>query len=185
MSNNNKNGFSLIELMVVLAIMTIMTVIIVPRYANNKNAQSMTYARTQIADDIRYVQTYALNTKKFPDGTSPTGGYGIHFQKGGNSYIVFGDKKHAVEPNHAYDSSYPAGSIDYEFFEQMKLVEGVTISKLKLNGVEVDSADYVSTPPYGKIFIAGSNLNVDLEITYKNAAGAEGVIKVNTSGLIS
>ncbi|MDD3006898.1 MAG: type II secretion system protein [Candidatus Pacebacteria bacterium] len=185
MSNNNKKGFSLIELLVVLAIMTIMGAIVVPKYASNKNAQAMKYAKTQIVNDIRYVQTYTLNTKKFPDGSpSPIGGYGIHFQKDKDYYTVFGDKRHAVDPNYLYDDSYPAGSADYEFYEQIDLVDGVHISKLTVNGTEVDSVDYVSTPPYGKIFIAELNTNVELEITYMNSADDTGVVKANSSGLI-
>lgn len=192
MRNKNTKGFSIIELAVVMAIMAIMSAIIVPRYSSYKNAKSMSYARTQIMNDIRYAQTYTLSTKKMPDasspnGISPTGGYGIHFQKGLSTYVVFGDRMHgAVQPNRIYDT----GSAENELFETVSMVSGVTIKGLKLTkGASVSyptRVDYVSVPPYGKVYIDNTADNVTLEITFGNGTPSmDSTITINSSGFIN
>lgn len=177
----------MIELAVVVAIMAIMTAIIVPRYASYKNTKSLSYAKTQMVNDIRYAQTYTLSTKKMPDasspsGVSPTGGYGVHFEKGLSTYVIFGDRIHGVDkPNHIYN----AGSAENELFETVNLVEGVTIFDLKVNDISVPSGvvDYVSEPPYGKAFINDSNSNT-LKIILKNSVGTTEVT-ITSAGFIS
>lgn len=177
----------MIELAVVVSIMVIMSAIIFPRYASYKNAKSISYAKTQMMNDIRYAQTYTLSTKKMPDtsspnGISPTGGYGVHFKKGLSTYVIFGDRVHgAVQPNYIYDAS----SAENELFETVNLVEGVTIFDLILNGSSVNNADYVSVPPYGKVFINGSNGNVTLKVILKNGAGLTAEVTITSAGFIS
>lgn len=193
MKNRNKNGFSLLELSVVMAVMIIMGALIAPRYSAYKKEKSMSYARTQIINDVRYVQSYTLSTKKFSDGTSPTGGFGIHFVKGASSYAVFGDKIHGgVQPDHRYSDTtvYPVGSVECEYFETINLVEGVSITNLRLNkgGVwsTVNSVDYVTLPPYGKVYIDATNTNTTLEITFSNGvSGRTEIVNMSTSGFIS
>jgi prepilin-type N-terminal cleavage/methylation domain-containing protein len=191
MTNKNKLGFSLIELSVVMAIMFLLGAAIAPRYSAYKKEKSMSYARTQLANDIRYAQTYTLSTRKFPDGTSPTGGFGIHFQENSDTYTVFGDKIHGgTAPNHSYTdiTTYPVGSAECEFFESVKLVEGIKVTDIQVikSGVSTfpTAVDYVSVPPYGKIYIDGTNTNATLRITFSNGSRSE-FLTITSSGFIS
>lgn len=180
----------MIEILTVIAITGILAVMIAPRYASYRNAKSLSYAKTQITNDIRYVQNYTLSTKRFPDGSSPTGGFGIRFEKGESQYTIFGDKAGTGTPNQRYDGTD-------ELFETSNLVDGVTITGLRVKkgatwtdipeGTEVD---FVSQPPYGKIFIDGAKSEdyaggIALEITYTNSASASGTVTLTGSGLIN
>lgn len=182
-----EKGFSVIEILAVIAIVGIMSVVIAPRYASHRNAKSLSYAKTQITNDIRYVQNYTLSTRRFPDGTSPTGGFGIHFEKGKPRYMIFGDKAGAGVPNLRYDGTD-------ELFETSNLVDGVTITGLRVrkggSWAASDAVDFVSQPPYGKIFIDGAKNEdyaggIALEITYTNSASASGKVVLSGSGLIN
>lgn len=175
MRNKNEKGFSLIELAVVIFIIAIMTVVIAPRYSSYRNSKSISYAKTQIITDLRYTQDYTLSTKKLLNGDHATGGFGIRFKKGKSSYVIFGDG--GDKPNHKYDGGN-------ELFETVDLVGDVTISDLTVNGVSVNYVNYVSEPPYGKVYIDGSG-DATLVITFTNAAGSTGIITVKSSGSIS
>jgi len=191
MRTNKQKGFSLVEVSIVMAIMVLLGAAIAPRYSAYKKEKSMSYARTQIVNDVRYVQSYTLSTKKFKDGTSPTGGFGIHFVKGATTYTVFGDKIHSgVQPNHIYDSTYPTSSAECEFLETIQLVDGITITNLRVNKsgtwITLNSVDYVTVPPYGKVYIDNTNTNVTLEITFSNGvAGRTEIVNISSSGFIS
>jgi len=175
MRNKNKKGFTLIELLVVIFIMAIMAVVTIPRYASYRNKKAMSYARTQIITDLRYTQDYTLGTKKLLDGTSATGGFGVQFRKG-SSYVIFGDG--GGDPDHAYGGGN-------ELFETVKLVGNVTISRLTVNGNDMDVVNYVSEPPYGKIYINNLDDDVTLVVTFTNNAGLSENITINNSGFIS
>lgn len=193
MTSKNKKGFSLVELIIVMAIMAVLGAVVAPQYASNKKEKSMSYARTQIINDIRYVQSYTLSTKRFPaDGTSPTGGFGIFFEKGKTYYTVFGDKLHGGVVNHHYDAGYASTSSEYEFFEKINLVDGITITNLELVNSATStstfptSVDYVSVPPYGKVYIGGLADTMILKVTFSNGVSSRTeTININSSGFIS
>lgn len=187
----NKKGIGILELMVVVAIIGIMAAAAGPRYSVYKKKQSMSFARTQLTNDIRYTQNYTLSNTKFPDGSNVSGGYGIRFQKNSGTYIIFGDKiQGANNPNGQYD---PASSgLSKEFLESAELPGGVKITNLRINkgvgftDVAGGYVDYVSVPPYGKIFIDNTTSNVILEITFSSSDGSiSEIFNLRSSGFIS
>lgn len=189
MTNRHEKGFTIVEVLAAIAIMGILAVAIGPQYAKNRNAKSLSYAKTQITNDIRYTQNYTLSTKRFPDNSSPTGGFGIHFVRESSQYMIFGDKAGGGTPNKQYDGTD-------ELFETSKLVNGVTITKLRVKKgggwTEVQTVDFISQPPYGKIFIDkvktedyAATGGIALEITYTNAASISGTVTLTGSGLIN
>ncbi len=189
MAKRYEKGSTILEILAAVAIMGILAVAIGPQYAKNRNAKSLSYAKTQITNDIRYAQSYTLSTKRFPDNTSPTGGFGIHFEKGSPQYVIFGDKAGGGNPNQQYDGVV-------ELFETSNLVDGVTITNLRVkrggSWGEVSSVDFISQPPYGKIIIDkaknedyAATGGIALEITYENSASGSGTVTLTGSGLIN
>lgn len=169
---HDKTGFTLIELIIVMAIMGIMFAVTVPQYSKIRDSKALSLGEEQVVNDIRMVQNYAYSILK-NDGSFPVGGYGINFLKDSNEYVIFADKDGDME----YD-----GAI--ETFEKTKLSRDVKIISLKVNSTEeVDGAvDLVFTPPYGKVFIDKNNKIagsfIDLEIVISNSSGSK---TINTS----
>ncbi|MEA2098067.1 MAG: prepilin-type N-terminal cleavage/methylation domain-containing protein [Patescibacteria group bacterium] len=167
-----KNGFTIIELIVVMAIMGIMFAVTIPQYSKIRDSKALSLGEEQIINDIRMVQNYAYSILK-NDGSFPVGGYGINFSNNSKEYIIFADKNGNME----YD-----GAI--EIFEKIELPRNVKIVSLKINSIE--KADgivgIVFTSPYGKVFIDKNNKItesfIDLEIVIGNDSGTR---TINTS----
>lgn len=180
----NQKGVGLLELMVVIAIIGIMSLVVAPNYANFKREKAMSFARTQISNNIRMTQSNTLSAVKLAGGSFPYGGYGIHFMKktstqSGSDYMVFADMP-AV--NGVYDGN------DEERVELISLPDGVVISGMRLKKagfwVDVSSADFVVKPPYGRARINNDITITDLEITISNGSRTE-VITLNSSGYVN
>jgi prepilin-type N-terminal cleavage/methylation domain-containing protein len=168
------NGYTLIETMVVMAIMGIMLVVIGPSYASYQRGKSLSYARTLIINEVRYVQDSTLSgmkTKFSGTMTTPKGGYGMYFQNGATSMIIFGD----LDADGVYDSSN-------EFVETVNLTSGVRISDLNV-GSSTAAVSYVCVPPYAKGIIntlSGATLTITLQSTKDSAA--LGYVSIGSSG---
>ena len=173
---NKKNGFTMIELLIVMAIIGIVATIVLPSYNKARNSKDLHLGREQISSDIRMAQNYSFNILKF-DGAFPEGGYGIHFDIGNpKKYIIFADK--GPSPNQTYDAG--------EKFQELELPRSVKISSLKVDGSDANPIDIVFKPPYGKVFIwSGGSFYTKLEIEIKNNDGKTRTIKVENSGLIN
>ena len=174
---HDKEGFTLIELIIVMAIMGIMFAVAVPQYSKVRDSRALSFGEEQVVNDIRMVQNYAYSILK-NDGSFPVGGYGINFLNNSNEYIIFADKDGDME----YDGAP-------EIFEKIKLSQDVKIISLKVNSVEeVDGVvDLVFTPPYGKVFIDKNNKItgnfIDLEIVISNDSGSR-TINASSSRMI-
>lgn len=99
MSNklSTKTGFTLVELVISLAIFSIMTALVVARYGSFNQGILLTNLAYDIALTLRTAQSYGLNVKSVRVGTdtnfvdSFAGTYGVHFssQSGSNTTILF------------------------------------------------------------------------------------------------
>ncbi len=174
---NDKRGFTMIEMLVVIAITGIIAAILLPSYNKARNSKELLLAREQIAGDIRMAQNYSYNVLKFTDGSFPAGGYGVHFDiSTPKKYIIFADL--GPIPNQTYDGAS-------ETFQEINLLRSVEISELRADGdtVDISPADIVFKPPYGNVFITSSS--PDLKIEIENSDGEVKAITVNNSRLIS
>lgn len=138
----NSNGFTLLEMMLVVVIISIMSVVVMNNYNSQKKTKEMQFATQKISDDIRKVQNYSINIKKF-ENYDISGGYGIHFERDGTGYVIFLNSPSV--PNKAY-----VDDIEDKIVETVAFPQGVTIDTL--NGVsDLPNADILFEPPYGKV----------------------------------
>ena len=163
---NSSNGFTLIELIIAIAIMGIMFAVTVPQYTKYRNSKALFLGAEQIVGDIRMVQNYSYSILK-DNGSFPIGGYGIHFSKDSDHYIIFADDG---------DKEYAGSS---ENFKEIKLPEGVKITSLKVDTTDNPDVDLIFVPPYGRVFISKENKIsenfINLEIVISNNNGSKTV----------
>jgi len=178
--NSDKNGFTLFELLIVMAIISIMSAVVISGYSNYKNTKALPLGEKQIINDIRNIQGKTYNILK-TNGNFPRGGYGIRFSKNSDNYIIFADDAiPPVLPNKICDGG--------EKIETVELSGNIKVSNLKKNGSDVAGpVDIVFQPPYGKIFIDGSEKSggsfIKLEIEITNGINTR-IIEVNSSRMI-
>jgi prepilin-type N-terminal cleavage/methylation domain-containing protein len=64
----NSVGFTLIELMVVISIMGLMLSLIIWNSSTEKSSRSLKIAQTELATNLRKIQSYALSSRNLPNG---------------------------------------------------------------------------------------------------------------------
>lgn len=89
-------GFTLLELLVVLAIFIIITSIVLANYPLFKDGIALKKTAQQIAITVHEAEVYAMAVKSFNNQFS---GYGAHFESGNNSFVLFSDANN----NNVYD----------------------------------------------------------------------------------
>ncbi|MES2436583.1 MAG: prepilin-type N-terminal cleavage/methylation domain-containing protein [Patescibacteria group bacterium] len=90
-----QKGFTLVEMMVVIAILTIFTSISLVDYKNFGKRQAFVNLMYDTALDIRQVQASGIGVQEVVPGSNDFNvGYGIHFnlELANNSYLIFADK---------------------------------------------------------------------------------------------
>ena len=173
-------GFTLLELIVVMAIISIMSAIVISGYSNQRDSKALSLGESQVTNDIRIVQGMSYNILSANGTNFPKGGYGIRFTEGSDSYMVFAD----LDSDGIYDG---AG----EDYEEIKLPKNVEVSCLKKDGSACGvftDVDIVFQPPYGKVLINGDEKSggsfINLEIEIKNQGGSTKTIEMSSSRLI-
>lgn len=85
---NDKKGFTIIELVIVIGIISILSIIIIPSYHAGQNQFALQRSAHKLAQDLRKAQEMAMSSNEI-SGKNPTG-YGIDFKKSrSNYYILF------------------------------------------------------------------------------------------------
>lgn len=102
----NKSGFTMLELIVSLAMFAIITAVAIAGFRGATPAEELRIARRKLIEDLRTAQIYALTGRKCQEGdggdnnencplnTVPAGGYGLCIQRCSAppcSYILFAD----------------------------------------------------------------------------------------------
>jgi len=146
---NSKNGFTFVELMIVIAVISILVLISAPSLKELNKKMALHTSATELVQNLRRVQEMAMSAQEF-NGSIPSGGYGIWLEADSfpkTSYSLFADSN----DNKKYD--------DTELIESVVLEEGIEI------------ADVTSSP-------SGSLMHVifkapDPEVIFTKADGAE------------
>jgi len=170
-----KDGFTLVELLTVLAIIFTLTSISLPFYRTAQKQYILENASQKLVQDIRRAQEMAISARICgPCGNKVPPGYGIYLQQGNISYFIYADTNPA-QGNEIYDG----GDIIIETisFESGVFIKNINPSSLSIN----------FKPPDPKIRIGNSSqsLNeVSIIISLLTDTSKTRTIRVNKAGLI-
>jgi len=179
-----KNGFTLLELTVVVSIIIILTLIFLANYRGGELEFSLLRSTQRLAQDLRNTQEMALAGQLAPFSFGevfPKGGYGIYLQNNSNSYILFAD----CDGDKVYDESGAALSCAQasestpwpEKIKDLFLEEKVRI----LNVSPASPVSIVFFPPDPTITIRPLASSTIITLS---SDGKTRTVTINTSGLI-
>lgn len=158
---NNKNAFTVIELIVSMAIISFMLSVVLYNYGNFNDNLSVSAATQEMSVIVRQSQAYGINVKEGGVGTGQFNyAYGMYFSsQSPTSYYIFVDSN----SNNKYDVGSGCGSGSTECVEKIDLRNGVTISSV---------CDSASCPPVGvtSLHITFLRPNPDARIYLANSS---------------
>lgn len=114
----NVGGFTLIEMIVSLAIVSIILTTVIFNYSSFTDNLALSSAAQELAITIRQAQTYGLSVKQVVATGKFESAYGIYVDTGDNAnYYLFADSVHG-------DSLYDSG----ELIQKISFRDGIKIS---------------------------------------------------------
>lgn len=188
---NNNQGFTLVEILVVTALIIILSAIVIPRYRAGNQYFSVQRSAHQLSQDLRHVQEMAMGATEIGKGIVnpgdefyPDGGFGIHFDiNEPEHYIIFADCDPTLNLGYNGPIATPCGHGGFMFSE---LVEDVHLeSKVGIESMSLPSPLYVIfRAPYPSILISGGGSEAEIDLWFANDNSKIKTVIVNEAGLI-
>jgi len=167
----NSAGFTLIEMLVVIFIISLLSILILANYQGGKKEYALLQANQKLISDLRKVQNMAINgteTEGYCSTAVTCYGYGIYLNSG-SSYIIFADR----DGDHRYNA--------IEGFETVNLPSPIIIQSTTPSPVSIFFKAPSPITYINGVSVAGVSAKVILRI---QNSGLIKTIKVNTAGLI-
>ena len=167
----NSQGFTLIEMLVIIFIISLLSVLILANYQGGKKKYALLQANQKLISDLRRAQNMAINGTEIEGHCSTVFacfGYGIYLNSG-SSYLLFADNNN----NKIYDSG--------EGFETINLPFPIIIQST------IPSPAYVffEAPDPITYINQNSGVGVSAKITLQIQGSAlTKTVKFSTAGLI-
>lgn len=180
MTKITQKGFTLLEIIVVLAIFAVMTSIVVFNYGKFTSQTILTNMAYEVALSIREAQIYGVSVRS-PDGTLASNPfslpYGVYFQEGTNTYYLFADEDIDGE----FDGS-DCASVGAECVTPYTMQRGIIVSEVRQNCI-VDpdglSVTFKRPNPEAKFDGAINVSSADIQLTAPDGAVRYVVIRNN------
>lgn len=154
----NNQGFTLLELIVSISIITMLIAIFLTNYSGTSRRTELIMASQKMVTDIRLAQNNTLGSVEY-NNQIPLGGWGVHFDISTNDeiYYIFAD----LDGNSQYD----AGEADKDYGGRlMHLPDNIYIENIDKGNV----VDITFLPPDPEAIIYdGSPTSSDVTLTLK------------------
>ena len=179
-----KNGFAIMELLVVIVIISALTAVVISNFPKIRLQLSLLRQVNKFEQDIRLVQEMSLAGVPYKDSSGTErqiDGYGIFVDingLGNKKYTIFADKSPG---NKAYDASdYLIGTVDFSNLEP-----GIKIKELNNVSSNKASVSFSSSKIETTINQLNPNQNsVEYIFSLESDSSKTKKVLVNTSGLI-
>ncbi|MFH1582249.1 MAG: prepilin-type N-terminal cleavage/methylation domain-containing protein [bacterium] len=180
-------GFTLIELVVVIAIISILSTVFLTNYRGGDSEFSLKRSAHKLAQDIRSIQEKSIATKEFKGEFQ--GGFGIYLTEGSNQYVLFVD----CNGDGIYNGSLLSCSdctggscIENRYTEEIETLsfeEGVSVSTISSSG---GNFFVVFNPPDPTVTFTPDDTEVSINLQAQVAGSPKNkTVKLNKAGLIS
>lgn len=192
-----KKGFTLAEIMISVAIVSVIMTTVLFGYNNFSDRLSLSSSAQEIAIAIRQAQSYGLTVKESATAGQFTSGFGIYFDMNSDPthYYLFVDSN----ANYKYDVGSGCGSGSTECVEVGTLRNNVTITNFcdatncpPAVGVKIMSVTFIRPNPDAAIYFyatpAGSSLaspSATGKVTLTSRKGVSTNVVVESTGQIS
>jgi prepilin-type N-terminal cleavage/methylation domain-containing protein len=152
---NNKKGFTLVEMLVVIFIIVLTASVTVANFRKGERATGFLMTTEQLASDLRKVQTRTI-AGVVNDKLNLTGGYGLYISKDDlDQYTLFGD-----------DGDFIYNPASDETLLTIDLPINVSFADL---GVDVDSVTIIFQPPASTVYVDGLESKTTTTLTLLNS----------------
>jgi len=170
---NNEKAFTITELLVITAIISLMSTLILANYRAGELQFALESSSHKLAQDLRRSQEMAMSMRQFSCPSGTLKGYGIRFIKDGESYSL----RARCDTGAAFQDSS---------LEDIPLERGIKIKELKksANAPPVGFLDVFFYPPDPETDLEGV-ARVTITLSLKSDLTNAKIISVNTSGLIT
>ena len=158
-------GFSLIEFLVVTAIIAILTTIVTVNFRQQRAQQETQAVANELISKIREVQNFILSGRVIPGTTDSATAYVINFSSSAGS-------------NRSYRIDYRTTTVPTTTLETIDLTASVSIVQLSIDGVPTTPTAVQMYSPFGKITIL-DRLNATLQIRLDHTAGYSRTVIIN------
>lgn len=165
--NSKFNGFSLIEMMVVMSIIAILAVLVLANYQASQKRYALAQAVQRLVSDLRKTQNMAIS------GSGIYSGYGIYANSNSTSYVIFG--------NNGGTPRFDDGDVALETINLPPKIKILSVSPLR------GGLDITFKPPAPTTYINGqSTLGSSAVFTLQTEDGSlTKTATVTTAGLIN
>ena len=173
-------GFTLIEILIVAAIVVIITPIVIANQRRGEKEFALQRAVHKLAQDIRMAQEMAMSLKECPQCSGDLSGYGVYIDLATTTmYRIYADD----QVTGANGEIYSAGDT---IVEDIQLESGVYINSINNTSLSKVSINFKSPDPEIKIReVAADDPMPEIVIELSLLIGSNSkTITVNTAGLI-
>lgn len=180
-----KRGFTLIEMIVSIAIITSVTTLFLANYRSaNKRTDLVMTAQTIVAD-LHYAQSNTLGLAKY-NNIVPAGGWGISFDKAAGAYTLFADLDAPGTPGYRQFDPATEGNTAYGA-RRVELPAAIKIEKLATannSAYTLANATFLPPDPRTNIWLNTGATSTSLQIILVEDETAKSkTINVNFLGL--
>lgn len=158
LNKKNKNGFTVLELMVVIGIMVMMLALTIPNFKSFDRSQILETEADKLFSVLRQAQVWALTGQTV--GTTRYN-FGVHFlactNAPGCQYVFFKDVK---DDEHPGDKKYGGSGLGEEYGSGPTTLNGGVYTSA-INPSDINGLDVVFEVPTGRVYFNGGEAGVN------------------------